>query len=163
MAATDTDSIIDPACDLSCIPEPISDCNVIFPAERIPFAIEYRDSRTTGILVVKAEDGMIMGSMINEFGISAMDFKYDICTNKLQLVSVVGWLDKWYIRRVLRNDLAYCLHQLYGTPWRGRGRYKTTRDCEAGSLSIRNTRRGLTYSFMPQHSSMPQHSNRNRP
>lgn len=149
MAAAEVDSLPAPVHSLCCVPEAADSCNVMFPAERIPFAIEYHNSRITGMLIIKAEDGVIKGSMVNEFGMSALDFKYEVCSDKMQLISVVGWLDKWYIRRVLRNDLKYCLHQLYGTRWRGRGRYVTTRDTVSGTLSILNTKRGLTYSFMP--------------
>ena len=48
--------------------------------------------------------------MINEFGAKAFDFTYT--NGKVKVLNVVAFLDKWYIRRVLRRDLKHILPTL---------------------------------------------------
>ena len=44
---------------------------------------------------------------MNEFGISALNFSVSSDRRKVELVSVISFLDKWYIRKVLKSDLEY--------------------------------------------------------
>lgn len=114
----------------------------------IPFMLGYRDSALTGIMITREDDDAIVGSMVNEFGISALDFSYDRRKDKVKLLSVAPFLDRWYIRRTLRRDLRYCLHQIYRLNWQGKEPY--TVDRIGDTLTVVNPRRGLTYTFTLQ-------------
>lgn len=59
-----------------------------------------------------AEDELVNGSLFNEFGISALDFSYNMKKDKVKLHHVLPQMNKWYIRRVLRKDLRSLLHEL---------------------------------------------------
>lgn len=97
-------------------------------------------------MITRQSGNEIIGSMFNEFGVSVLSFIYDRNKNKLKLRDVMGMLDKWYIKRVLKSDLTLCLHLLCDTPYGKRSnKYVVTHDSE--SISIRNAARNITYSF----------------
>ena len=52
------------------------------------------------------------GVLFNEFGITALEFTYQPQTKKVELIEVIAMLDKWYIRRVLKNDLQHVMENL---------------------------------------------------
>ena len=55
-------------------------------------------------------DGSMVGTVVNEMGMKAFDFTFD--RGKAKVLNVVAFLNKWYIRKVLRKDLAYILPRL---------------------------------------------------
>ena len=84
--------------------------------ERIKYDayIEMPKAYISGVCVLQREGGIIKGSLFNEFGITALDFTYNPERGKVKLHHVMKLLDKWYIRRVLRKDMAQlmtCLQQ----------------------------------------------------
>jgi len=85
--------------------------------QRYAFQIETDKAFVSGLLLANESEDVINGSMINEFGVSAIDFTYSKRKQKVKLLNVVSFLNKWYIRMVLKNDLKFCLHILYGTPF----------------------------------------------
>lgn len=77
----------------------------------------------SGILVMLQEDDTLKASVVNEFGVSFMDFTYSATNDKVKLVSLTARLDKWYIRRMLRRDLLQLIHRMQ----RGETTYKGKR------------------------------------
>lgn len=55
-------------------------------------------------------NGSMVGTVVNEMGMKAFDFTFD--RGKAKVLNVVAFLNKWYIRKVLRKDLAYILPRL---------------------------------------------------
>lgn len=86
----------------------------------------------SGVCMMQRDGNTLRGCIFNEFGISAMEFVYTPGSRKVRLLSVIKMLDKWYIRRVLRRDLACVASNLL-----------------AGQNSYTNARRGITYKFTP--------------
>ena len=117
------------------------------PTRKHTFQIETPSGGISGILIVSDTDDFIKGSMINEFGVSAIDFSYSKKKQKVKLLNVVSFLNKWYIKLVLKNDLKFCLHVLYGTPFKAKHGYGVTRTGD--SVTITNTKRRLRYTFSP--------------
>lgn len=77
------------------------------------FSIELPKAYLNGICFLHhAPDGVVRGSLFNEFGISAFDFSYYPEKDKVKLHHVIKMMDKWYIRRMLRHDLREVLHGL---------------------------------------------------
>ncbi len=85
--------------------------------------IEMKKGYMSGVCILVNDGGLVKGSLFNEFGISAMDFTYRPDRRKVKLLSVVKMLDKWYVKRVLRKDLAQLMEQLR----KGAGEYKDER------------------------------------
>lgn len=82
--------------------------------ERAKYAayIEMPKAYVSGICVLLQEDGLIKGSLFNEFGITALDFTYNPQRDKIKLHSVMKMMDKWYIRKVLKKDLRQVMKTL---------------------------------------------------
>ncbi|MGN0236670.1 MAG: hypothetical protein ACI4AK_01055 [Lepagella sp.] len=113
---------------------------------RFSFQIEVAQGFVSGIAIFSDQDDVIKGCMINEFGVSALDFIYDKRNQKLKLLKVMSFLNKWYIKAVLRNDLRFAIHILFHTPYKG-NIYQV--DMQDDTLSILNTKRNIKYTFSP--------------
>jgi len=114
---------------------------------RWAFDITMEKGHISGVMITKEDDSSIIGTMINEFGVSALSFVYDKHKSKLRLQDVMSMLNKWYIKRVLKNDITFCLHVLYDTPYKKKHKYVLS--VTTTNISITNTQRKLTYSFKP--------------
>lgn len=126
------------------------------PADRYTFSLETDKAHVSGVFLAREDDGGINGSMINEFGVSAVDFTYSKEKQKIRLLNVVSFLDKWYIRKVLSEDLRFCLHVLFGTPYKKKHGYGIERD--GATVAVTNPRRGIRYTFTPLEFTTPQNS-----
>ena len=114
----------------------------------------------TAICIVKQVDGAWKGTIINEFGLKVLDF---VSTPKrCNLVNVVPFLDKWYIKKVMASDIQFIME--IDNPTYGIGvqsnRYfiqdtmvvtykkeKELRRFPDGAVQYKNYKRGLTYSL----------------
>ena len=92
--------------------------------------IEMPKVYVSGICVLLQEDGLIKGSLFNEFGITALDFTYNPQRDKIKLHSVMKMMDKWYIRKVLKKDLRQVMKTL-----------------KEGQTEYTNQRRHIVYRF----------------
>lgn len=100
--------------------------------ERAKYAayIEMPKAYVSGICVLLQEDGLIKGSLFNEFGITALDFTYNPQRDKVKLHSVMKMMDKWYIRKMLKKDLRQVMKTL-----------------KEGQTEYTNQRRHIVYRF----------------
>ena len=110
---------------------------VMFPSyegERVRYStyIEMSRGYISGVCILVNVEGIIKGSIFNEFGITALDFSYDHRRQKTHLNSVIAMMDKWYIRRVLKKDLTQLMLRL-----------------QQGEYCYRNERQNITYQFTP--------------
>lgn len=115
--------------------------------QRFSFQIETSKAFMSGVLLANEDEENIYGSMVNEFGISAIDFSYSKRKQKVKLINVIGFLNKWYIKYVLKNDMKFCIHVLYGTPHKQSNKYEVTRTVD--TISILNHKRNIKYTFSP--------------
>lgn len=74
--------------------------------------IEMSKGYVSGVCIMVNDGGVIKGSLFNEFGISAIDFTYQPDKRKVKLLSVIKMLNKWYIKKVLRQDLVQVMENL---------------------------------------------------
>ena len=74
--------------------------------------IEMSKGYVSGICVLLKEEGVVKGSLFNEFGFTALDFTYNPERDKIKLHSVMKMMDKWYIRKVLKKDLRQVMKAL---------------------------------------------------
>lgn len=96
--------------------------------------IDFGKAYVSGICIMMMEQQTVKSSIVNEFGISAIDFTYTPQSNKVRIVNVMSKLNKWYIKRTLKHDLR-CLMQRMNN----------------GQLSYRNDKRNITYTLSPLH------------
>lgn len=107
--------------------------------------ISFRGAGLTGICLLKDNGDKIMGSAINEFGIKGFDFVLDKGKGKVKLKNVIKFLNKWYIKRVLRKDLALLLRE-NNTP-RQLGKRKL--NVEKDGVCLENSKYHIIYKFKP--------------
>ena len=118
--------------------------------------MQVRGHEITGICMMsQSADHGIMGTVISEFGMKAFDFIYD--NGKVQLLNIVAFLDKWYIRKVLKKDLAFILSQMdecgmWNVECGMRNVEKKPRKIlfkPNGEVEVINSRYKIYYSFTP--------------
>ena len=79
---------------------------------RYATTIELSKGYLSGITIMVREADVYHGVLFNEFGITALESTYQPQTKKVELIEVIAMLDKWYIRRVLKNDLQHVMENL---------------------------------------------------
>ncbi len=94
--------------------------------------IEMDKGYMSGVCILKRDGNVVHGSVFNEFGISAMSFTFDEARGKVKLHSIISMLDKWYIRRTIKGDIARWMKEL-----------------QAGGDTYVNQRRHITYRLSP--------------
>ena len=99
---------------------------------RYSVQIDIKKAYISGICGMLFEDGKLKASVVNEFGLSAMDFEYDPQKDKVRIINIIKKLDHWYIKRVLKRDLRILLHNL-----------------EQGIYKHENAKYEITYTFQP--------------
>lgn len=115
--------------------------------QRYLFKVEMPKGYLSGVMLVSERSDAIVGSLINEFGVSAGSFIYSKQTKKLKLVDVISFLNKWYIKRILSSDLKLSIETLYNIPYKPPKNYLIKR--ENNRLLIENQKRNIKYEFIP--------------
>ncbi len=95
----------------------------------------------TGICLVRQTEQGLVGSVVNEFGIHFFDFTCQ--GNRVTVSNVFAAMNKWYIRRVLRNDLRL----LAASSLLSAGRHRQLQIYQPDSLTLSNNKYNLTYHF----------------
>ncbi len=99
---------------------------------RYSVQIDVKKAYISGICGMLFEDGKLKACVVNEFGLSAMDFEYDPQKDKVKIINVIKKLDHWYIKRFLKRDLRILIHNL-----------------RQGIYRHENTKYEITYTFQP--------------
>lgn len=94
--------------------QPSVDSTAIADSSRLTFTalIETPKASISGICLIVQDSDSIKGAIVNEFGITALDFVYARKDDKVRLVSAAPMLDKWYMRPVITADIRMLLHAL---------------------------------------------------
>ena len=110
-------------------------------------SLQVKDQELTGIFVMKyISPSEIVGTLINEFGLTAFDFEYH--EGRTKLSNLPPFLDRWFIRRILQDDLSFFFINLpSGQDFKKRSRRITF--SPEGEITLLNTRFKLNYTFTP--------------
>lgn len=116
---------------------------------RRDYAFEFSTNKAalTGVAVMREQGDSILGCMVNEFGVSAIDFIYVKSKDKVRLENLIGFLDKWYIKPTIKGDIRQCVSALYGLPVKKDKNHAL--HINGDTVIIDNTKRNLTYRFLP--------------
>ncbi len=96
--------------------------------ETYNIGIETSRWRVTGVCAVLYGRDSVSACVFNEFGLTVLDFTYFPERGKVKLDGLTPFLDKWYIRKVIRKDLARLMRSL-----------------PAEKAGYTDSRRGITY------------------
>ncbi len=82
--------------------------------EKETYNIEIKTSRMTvsGLCRILYQEEETRGVIFNEFGITFAEFSYFPSNKRVKLHSVISFLNKWYIRKVLRKDISRLMRSL---------------------------------------------------
>lgn len=94
--------------------------------------IEMGEAGISGICILANSGGTVNGSLFNEFGITMVGFSYDCVREKVKIKDAASKFRKWYVKRVLRNDLR-CLMQAL----------------QKGETMFSDTKHGITITLLP--------------
>lgn len=107
--------------------------------------MQARGNEVTAIcFLMQREDGSVVGSFVNEFGVKVFDFTYS--DSKAKVMNVMGPLNRWYIRRVLNKDFSFILSNIN----RNENVVEKKRNLTIlpnGDIYIRNERFKIYYTF----------------
>lgn len=116
-------------------------------AQEYNLLMQVRGQEITGICVINTTpENEVVGTVVSEFGVKAFDFTY--ANGKAKVLNVIAMLDKWYIRKVLRKDLAFILENLP----QGQDTVKKKRSISFlpnGDIEMKNERFNIRYTFSP--------------
>lgn len=119
-------------------------------AQEYNLLMQVRGQEITGICVINTTpENEVVGTVVSEFGVKAFDFTY--ANGKAKVLNVIAMLDKWYIRKVLRKDLAFILENLP----QGQDAVKKKRSISFlpnGDIEMKNGRFNIRYTFSPMKS-----------
>ena len=118
----------------------------IAQSDRFGFILDMPKGYLSGILILREDGEYTIGSIINECGMSAVDFRFDKKRNRIKLLNVSSFLNKWYIRKVLSKDLAYSLSLLKRKELIEKKGYEVT--MTDNSIEVHNKRYNLKYSLV---------------
>lgn len=94
--------------------------------------IDFNKAYISGVGVVARQEQKIVGSVFNEFGVSVLSFSYDTQKGKTKILDTIGFLNKWYIKRVLKRDINSLMNVF-----------------DSSGAVYRNEKRNITYTFSP--------------
>ena len=104
-----------------------------------------RGQEITAICIVNVEDdSSIVGTVVTEMGIKVFDFRYT--NGKTKVMNVLGPLNKWYIRMVLRKDLSFILSNIDGGKDVTHKKRSMTFTSD-GDIVVRNDKYNISYIF----------------
>ena len=73
--------------------------------DRYTVQIDIRKAYISGICIIHEEEEVVTASIMNEFGVSALTYKYNKTSGKVKILNIFKPMNKWYIKRVLKKDL----------------------------------------------------------
>lgn len=79
---------------------------------RYSVQIDIRNAYISGVCIMRREPQQVTASIVNEFGVSALTYRYDRAKQKVKILSIMKKMDRWYVKRMLRKDLKVVMQQL---------------------------------------------------
>lgn len=120
--------------------------SMVATAQEYRVSIDARGKEITGICAMSQQDDCTMGTIMNEFGVKALDFSYN--GKKAKLQNVFSPINKWYIKKVVRKDIAFLLANLNAKENRQKGK-RTITFGEDGEIVMKNEKYNIAYTFTP--------------
>ena len=122
-------------------------CQAEEKTEEYSLYIQARGREFTGIWMMnETPDSCMVGTVMNEFGVKAFDFVYS--GRKVRLLNVNAFLDKWYIKKVLKKDISFIVPRLSGHQDQSEKKRRITFR-EDGEIVVMNEKYKIQYIFTP--------------
>ena len=95
--------------------------------------IEIGNAYVSGICIMHEQEDAVTVSIMNEFGISALSYRYDRHRDRIKIISMVRQLRKPGMKRVLKSDLKVIMKSI----------------SKSENLTHENRRYSIKYHFAP--------------
>ena len=118
--------------------------------EELSFTMQIKDYNFSGMCIMNIYDiegdKEIVGTIVNQFGVKALDFTFT--RERVKILNVIAPIDKWYIRKILRRDFYFILTNLWSADnVEKRGRKFI--NLPNGEKQITNKHLAIEYTFSP--------------
>ena len=82
--------------------------------DRYKVQIDIQDAYLSGVCMIKDVEGLLTGAVVNEFGVSAVTFRYNKTRDKVTILSLAAAMKRPGVKALLKHDLRnimreYCL------------------------------------------------------
>jgi len=111
-------------------------------------AMTIRGTQLSGLCLVRVSDEGYRGSIVNEFGIHALDFTLSPDRQRVRLYNLLPAMNRWYIKRVLRRDFRLLFSATHAGAHKGR---RTVSLGDDGTVVLTNDRYQLRYELKELH------------
>lgn len=85
--------------------------------DRYKVQIDIQDAYLSGVCMIKDVEGLLTVAVVNEFGVSAVTFRYNKTKDKVKILSLAAALKRPGVKVLLKKDLRnimrdYCLSEV---------------------------------------------------
>lgn len=105
---------------------------------RYSIRIDMDKAYVGGICIIKADDHLLTASVVNEFGVSIVTFRYDQKKEKVKIVNCIKQLNRPIVKRVLKRDFKIILNE-----------YLTQLESQRLPIKYDNHKNNITYNLIP--------------
>ncbi len=86
--------------------------SVEMPSVTYNMSMQTSKAYVSGLLIMQYDEPDIKAVLVNEFGVSFMEFTYQPRKQKVKLHYVMASMNKWYIKRTLRSDIKNIINKM---------------------------------------------------
>ena len=79
--------------------------------DRYNVQIDLQNAYVGGLCIIKTDDTAVTASIVNEFGISLITFRYDKTRESMKIVDCVRHLNRSALRRILKRDFTNIINR----------------------------------------------------
>lgn len=85
--------------------------------DRYKVQIDIQEAYLSGVCIIRDVEGLLTGAVVNEFGVSAVTFRYNKTKDKVKILSLAAAMKRPGVKVLLKNDLRnimreYCLSEV---------------------------------------------------
>lgn len=105
---------------------------------RYSVTIDMGKAYVGGICIIKGDESSLNVSVVNEFGVSIVTFRYGHERGKIKMINCIKQLRKPFIKKVLKKDFKIILSE-----------YLTQDDTQRLPIQYNNLKYNITYNLIP--------------
>ena len=85
--------------------------------DRYKVQIDIQEAYLSGVCIIRDVEGLLTGVVVNEFGVSAVTFRYNKTKDKVKILSLAAAMKRPGVKVLLKKDLRnimrdYCLSEV---------------------------------------------------
>ena len=85
--------------------------------DRYKVQIDIQEAYLSGVCIIRDVEGLLTGAVVNEFGVSAVTFRYNKTKDKVKILSLAAALKRPGVKVLLKIDLRnimreYCISEV---------------------------------------------------